>query len=93
MADRAEPRLSLGEAAKRFFPDGSITKNALKHQIRHGRLRAELICGRYFVTEFDLLALCRAGERNGQAPLAGIADTITPDLAGIAQQPLGGQHG
>ena len=42
MADRAEPRRSLGEAAKRFFPDGSITKNALKHQIRHGRLRAEL---------------------------------------------------
>ena len=70
-----EPRYELVEAASRFFPGGRVTKDTLKHQIRKGRLRAEIIANRYFVTETDLLALCRACEHNGPAQPA------TPDIA------------
>src|SRR5262245_53467325 len=72
-----EPRYGLDKAVAKFFPDGSITKDALKHQIRQGRLRAELIAGRYFVTESNLLALCLARQRNAPS----ITSTVVGDVA------------
>jgi len=59
-----EPRYDLREAAARFFPGGQIIRDKLKHQIRWGRLDAEMVCGQYFVTESALLSMCQGHQRN-----------------------------
>jgi len=55
-----EPRYSLADAASRFFPGGRITKRSLQTEIRKGRLRAELIAGKHFVTESAIQSMCVA---------------------------------
>jgi hypothetical protein len=76
-----EPRYDLRAAAAQFFPGGRITRDKLKHQIRLGRLQAELVCGQYMVTESALLAMCQ-GQRN-----------VLPATDLSEPQPAGGQHG
>jgi hypothetical protein len=51
-----EPRY----AASRFFPGGRITERSLQTEIRKGRLRAELIAGKHFVTESAIQSMCVA---------------------------------
>jgi len=80
------PRYSLEAAVRLFFPGGDFNRDSLKYQIRKGRLRAELIGGKYFTTEADLLAMCQAGECNAPAAPADDADVA-------AHAPDGGQHG
>jgi hypothetical protein len=68
MADKAawEPRYTLEEAAQRYF-DGSMNKRSLSRLIRKGRLRAERINGRFYVTETAILAMCHACQHTKQS--------------------------
>ena len=57
-----EPRYTLQEAAKRFFPGGIPTKKSLLREKRRGRLRVEQIAGKYFTTESAIRDMCAACE-------------------------------
>ena len=57
-----EPRYTLAEAARLFFPGGRITARSLRTEITKGRLRVEIVAGKVMVTESALeamLELCR----------------------------------
>ena len=50
----------LTQAARKFFPDGSITRRSLLTEIHKGRLHAKLVAGKYLVTESDIRNMLEA---------------------------------
>jgi len=58
-----EPRYSLKQAAKEFFPNGAVTAASLRTEIRKGRLRVEMVAGKIRVTKayiVEMLEKCAA---------------------------------
>jgi hypothetical protein len=79
-----ERHYSLAQAARKFFPDGSITKRSLLTEIKKGRLRAKSVAGKYLVTESDIRAMleactCRSAEEGDANNLPGSTSASVPD--------------
>ena len=55
-----ERHYSLTQAARKFFPAGSITRRSLLTEIHKGRLQAKLVAGKYLVTESDIRNMLEA---------------------------------
>ncbi|WP_421614091.1 excisionase [Agrobacterium tumefaciens] len=67
--------LRLAEAAKIAFPDGSITENSLRREIRRGNLAREIIAGKIYVTLNDIAdmrARCRENPRGHASTSAAV---------------------
>jgi hypothetical protein len=65
--------LRLQAAAELGFPDGSMSAAGLRRMIVAGRLEAELICGRYYVTLAaieDMRGRCRAKPKDRDSNLS-----------------------
>jgi hypothetical protein len=60
----------LREAARRFFPDGTITYSSLRTEMQKGNLEVECVARKYLVTEAAIKrmlqgsAQCRAQKRD-----------------------------
>ena len=55
-----EQHYGLTQAARKFFPDGSVTRRSLLTEIGKGRLRATKVAGKYLVSESDIHAMLEA---------------------------------
>lgn len=56
-----ERRYTLKQAVETFFPGARLSKRGLSAAVRGGKLRAEMVCGQYLVTESaiaDYLKAC-----------------------------------
>ena len=65
--------MTLGEAVAVFWPAGPLTVSSLRTEIRAGRLTAEFIAGKFFVTPAairDMRRRCRAHQK---APVSSCA--------------------
>lgn len=55
-----ERRYTLKQAVDTFFPGARLSKRGLSAAVRGGKLRAEMVCGQYLVTESAIADYLRA---------------------------------